>query len=339
MGVAMTTRYSNDTANQHYISQVEQRLNARNPKAKHSNQRIYSLSLVDRETFTLAHDSQEGRLISKNLSLRDLFSFDVLPSNARKNYEETFQGYEGTMRNNTVSLLTKLEQGPEDIKEEILAIFVAKFMNFLRNPYSIKKALDTVGGVTRFEPTDPDLLTQFNAVLTGSKPHQDHLCAELGITTDEYRMWLASLFMMLMRPKPQEPNLMELTVKQLFERPSGFPMVCVHRYTCDDADKRCLLSDRGFASPLPDEPHLSFNFNLCSTAFITYLFGSVDDIKLPVAPPPHIIERYKTLGKTVYVHPFVNDFAALARYNQNVVYQCHRTVYSSSRTMHGVNTV
>jgi hypothetical protein len=33
-GVAMTTRYSNATANQHYISQVEQRLNARNPKAK-----------------------------------------------------------------------------------------------------------------------------------------------------------------------------------------------------------------------------------------------------------------------------------------------------------------
>ena len=98
-------------------------------------------------------------------------------------------------------------------------------------------------------------------------------------------------------------------------------------------------SDRGFASPLPDEPHLSFNFNLCSTAFITYLFGSVDDIKLPVAPPPHLIERYKTLGKTVYVHPFVNDFTALARYNQNVVYQCHRTVYSSSRTVHGVNTV
>jgi DNA helicase HerA-like ATPase len=67
--------------------------------------------------------------------------------------------------------------------------------------------------------------------------------------------------------------------------------------------------------------------------------GPDDDIKLPVAPPPYLIERYKTLGKTVYVHPFVNDFAALARYNQNVDYQCHRTVYSSSRTVHGVNTV
>jgi hypothetical protein len=294
---------------------------------------------VDRESYTLTLDSQDGRLISRNLSFRDLFSFDVLPNNARKNFEVAFQEYEGTMQNNTISLLNKLDQGLADIKEEILAIFVAKFMNFLRNPYSIKKALGTVGDIARFVPTDPELLTQFNAVLTGSKPHQDHLCAELGITNDEYRMWLASLFMMLMRPKPQEPNLMELTVKQLFERPSGFPMVCVYRYACEDADKRCLLSDRGFASPLPDEPHLSFNFNLCSTAFITYLFGSVDDIKLPVAPPPHIIEQYKILKKTVHVHPFVNDFVALARYNQNVVYQCYRTVYSSSRTIHGVSTV
>ncbi len=335
----MTARHFNVTANQHYISQVEQRLNARNPKAQPRNQRIYSLSLADREAFTLALDAQEGRLISNNLSLRDLFSFDVLPDNTRKNYEDAFQQYERAMQSNTLSLLRKLDQGPADIKEEILAIFVAKFMNFLRNPFSIKKALDTVGGIARFQPTDPDLLAQFNAVHTGSKPHQDYLSGELGITPDEYRMWLASLFMMLMRGAPDQPNIMELTVKQLFERPSGFPMVLVHRYTSDDPDKRCLLSDRGFASPLPDEPHLSFSFNLCSTAFITYLFASVDDIKLPVAPPQFIIERYKTMGKTIYVHPFVNDFAALARYNKNVVYQCHRKVYSSSPTVHGVNTV
>jgi hypothetical protein len=331
----MTTRYLNATANQHYISQVEQRLNARNPKAKPSNQCIYSLSLVDRDAFTLALDPQEGRLISTNLSLRDLFSFDVLPNNARKNYEEAFKEYEGTMRNNTVSLLKKLDQGPADIKEEILAIFVAKFMNFLRNPYSIKKALDTVGGITRFEPTDPDLLTQFNAVLTGSKPHQDHLCAELGITTDEYRMWLASLFMMLMRPKPQEPNLMELTVKQLFERPSGFPMVCVYRYTGEHADKRCLISDRGFSNPLPQELHLSFSFNLCANAFIVYIFGEIENIQLPFRLHPSVIELYKTHRKNVKVVPFVNDLDALARYNRNVIYQCHHSVYSSSKQVYG----
>ena len=335
----MSRLHLNTTANQHYISQVEQRLNASNPKAQPRNQRIYSMSLMDREALAITLDSREGRLISNNLSLRDLFSFDVLPDNTRKNYEEAFHQYENSMKANTLSLLRKLDRAPADIKEEILAIFIAKFMNFLRNPFSIKKALNTVGILTNFVPTDPHLLAQFNAVLKGSKPHQNYLCRELEITADEYRMWLASLFMLFLRPAPDQPNMIELTIKGLFERPSGFPMVVVHRYTSDEPDKRCLLSDRGFASPLPDEPHLSFNFNLSSTAFITYLFASVDDIKLAVTPPQSLLERYKARGKTVYVHSFVDDFAALARYNQNVVYQCHRKVYSSSRTVHGVNTV
>lgn len=335
----MTARQFNVTANQHYISQVEQRLNALNPKAQPGNQRIYSLSLRDRETFSISLDSRKGRLISNNLSLRDLFSFDVVPDNTRMNFEKAFQQYESFMQHNTFSLLTKLDQGLADIKEEILAIFIAKFMNFLRNPFSIKKALNTVAPVTNFQPTDPEILAQFNEVLIGSKPHQDFLCAELGITTDEYRTWLASLFMMLIRPAPDRPNLMELTVKSLFERPSGCPMVVVHRYTGGGRDKKCLLSDRGYANPLADKAHLAFNFNLCSTAFITYLFASVDHIKFAVVPPKALIERYKTLPKNVPVRLFVNDFAALARYNQNVLYQYHRKVYSSSPIVHGVNTL
>ncbi len=335
----MSAAHFNATANQHYIAQVEQCLNALNPKAKPSNQRIYSLLLKDRETFSVSLESERGRSISTNLSLCDLFSFDVLPDDTRRNFEAVFQQYEGSMRENTLSLLKKLDQQPADIKEEILAIFIAKFMNFLRNPFSIRKALSTVAPLTNFLPTNPEILTQFNQVLTGSKPHQDFLCTELGITSDEYLTWLASLFMMLMRPAPDQPNLMELTVKSLFERPSGFPMVVVHRYTEEEADKICLLSDRGFANPLHNEPHLAFNFNLCSRAFITYLFASVDHMKLSVEPPPALIERYKTLPKNVPVRPFINDFDALARYNQNVLYQCHRHVYSSSIKVHGANTI
>ena len=70
---------TNSTANQHYVSQTEQRLNAINPKAKIENQRIYSFSIADRENFVLSLDSPNGRLISQSLSLRDVFSFDVLP--------------------------------------------------------------------------------------------------------------------------------------------------------------------------------------------------------------------------------------------------------------------
>jgi hypothetical protein len=292
----------NNTANQHYVSQVEQRLNSFNPNANQLNQRIYSFTVTDRETFTLSLDSPRGRSISKSLVLRDLFSFDVIrDTTSRFNFEVFFQQYEADMESNTVALLRNFEQGSGDLKKEILEIFVAKFMNFLRNPYSVRKVLNTIGNIPRFHPTDPELLAQYNAVLAGRKPHQAHLCAQLDISPEQYQMWLSALFMMLVRPAPNEVNLMESIVKQVFERPSGFPMVCVYRYSGERADKRCLLSDRGYATPLPQESHLSFSFNVSSTAFIVYVFASIEKLNLPYAPPPRVIDLYRTQQKDVRV--------------------------------------
>jgi len=203
-------KYGNDTGNQHYVSQVEQRFNSFNPEAEQRRQRIYSMTVHDRETFTLDLDSPRGCPISKNLALQDLFSFEVAPrGTTRLNFEAAFQQYEDTMEANTIGLLAKLEQGAGDIKKEILEIFVAKFMNFLRNPYSVKKVLNTVGGVLQFHPTDPELFAQYKAVLEGRKPQQAHLCERLEISPEEYRMWLTALFLMLMRPEPGGVNMME----------------------------------------------------------------------------------------------------------------------------------
>jgi hypothetical protein len=187
-----------------------------------------------------------------------------------------------------------------------------------------------------FEPTDPELLAQYKAVLKGQKPHQKYLCAQLGISQEQYRMWLAALFLMFMRPAPMEVNFLEGTAKQLFENPSGFPMVCVYRYSGEHADKRCLVCDRGFANPMP-EPHLSFNFNLTSTAFITYVFGSIDHLNHRIALPPALVELYRTQAKTVRILHFTNDLEALSRYNRNIIYQCHHAVFSSSRLVHGAS--
>ncbi|HWX55529.1 MAG TPA: hypothetical protein VN176_13140 [Verrucomicrobiae bacterium] len=53
-------------------------------------------------------------------------------------------------------------------------------------------------------------------------------------------------------------------------------------------------------------------------------------------PPSRVLELYRTQQKNVRVALFTNDLAALAWCNQNVVYQCHRAVYSSSRLVYGV---
>lgn len=79
------------TKNQHFVPQVEQRLNAINPKAKEENQKIYSFSLKDRESYAVILDSENGSKISNTLSLNDIFSFDVLGKEAaRYNFEKLF---------------------------------------------------------------------------------------------------------------------------------------------------------------------------------------------------------------------------------------------------------
>jgi DNA-binding transcriptional MerR regulator len=96
----------NQTKNQHFISQVEQRLNAYNPDAARDNQRIYEFEIVDRDKRILKLVDARGRSIKNNLAMLDLFSFDVdKDKNTRANFEEAFHRYERQVRPNTERIL------------------------------------------------------------------------------------------------------------------------------------------------------------------------------------------------------------------------------------------
>jgi len=327
---------SNCTANQHFLSRAEQQLNALNPHAQLANQRIYSFSLTDREGHRIQLDDPRGRNISNNLALRDLFSFSVIDGEKdRLNLETLFGQYEANIRTNTLDLLRKLRSGDPDIKKEILELFISKLMNFLRNPYSIHKVLNTFGGLIQFHPTDPELLAQYHAVLAGKKPQQEYLCQQLGVDANTYRDWLAAIFMALFRPAPDMPNLMEGMIKEILENRSHHAQVTVSQYVNEHADKRCLLSDRGFINLLQDARGLSFSFNLNSNAFVSYTFFDIDQFATGKVPPS-VIELFKAQPKNIQVQLLTNNLEALATYNRNVVYQCARGVYCSSNSLYGL---
>jgi hypothetical protein len=327
---------SNPTANQHFLSRAEQQLNALNPDAQPANQRIYSFSLTDREAHRIQRDDTRGRSISNNLSLRDLFSFSVIDGDKdRLNLETLFGQYEADIKTNTLELLRKLRSGEPDIRKEIIELFVSKFMNFLRNPYSIHKVLNTFGELIQFHPTDPELRAQYHAVLAGRKPHQEYLCQQLDINADVYRDWLAALFMALFRPAPDMPNLMEATIKEVLESRAHHAQVAVFQYINEHSDKRCLLSDRGFINLLQGSRGLSFSFNLSANAFIGYTFVDIDQFAAGKIPPS-VIEFFKAQPKNIQVHMLTNNLEALATYNRNVVYQCARGVYCSGTSVYGV---
>jgi hypothetical protein len=93
------------TRNQHFVSQVEQRLSAINPGAKPAKQRIYEFEIVDREQHQVRLISPNGRPISSSLSMFDLFSFDVAGDGLRANLEEAYGVYEGRINDLTAKLL------------------------------------------------------------------------------------------------------------------------------------------------------------------------------------------------------------------------------------------
>ncbi|OUL80383.1 hypothetical protein [Paraburkholderia hospita] len=319
---------SSDTRNQHFISQAEQRLNAANAEAESDRQRIFSFRVHDRESYDVRLESRRGRLISGNLSLHDLFTFDVATDHgSRFNFEVLFQRFEREIVATTASLLEKLAAGGRDIGGEIGGLFVAKLLNFARNPFSIAKILNTFGDLANYQPTAPAAARLFERVLNGRKPHQARLCAELGISDADYERWLRMLFMLFVEGDGGL-SLHEATVKSLFERKSHAAAVLV----CTYSEARCLLSDRSF-SQITDRPNwVGLEFNLRRNAFIRYLFA--DHGELVPHAPREWRERYETTKHPPTVWHLKDDFECLRGFNRNAIYQCHSRVYCSAR--HGV---
>lgn len=322
----------NVTKNQHFVSQVEQRLNAINPSANEKNQKIYSFSLTDRESFSIHLDSTKGFKINRTLSLTDLFSFEVLEKEAaRYNFETLFHQYEESIKANTESLILKLQYTDSDIKSEILSLFASKFLNFYRNPYSIKKVLNTFPSLRNIHPTNPIHYRNFERVLNGRKPQQEHLCNQLGVTEDEYADWLSIIFLLLTSFEESQPNFFEHFLKRLYENQDTFITVMVYTYE----DKTCLLSDRGYSIPLPEGKHMAWDFNLYSNGFIRYVFSNLDSFA-SVNAPKELIGNIKSMPKSITVRNIVNDLSALEQYNKHVVYQCHQNVFNSSTVCYGL---
>jgi hypothetical protein len=323
----------NTTRNQHFLSRTEQALNALNPNAAMRNKRIYSFKILDREQNLLRLENARGISINGNLSYQDLFTFDVSGGETvRMNLEAHFQKYEESVALQTSVLLNELRRGRRDLQREITDVFASKLLNFVRNPFSIEKVLNTFPSLTSYAPTNPVLKDVYRRVVDGRKPHQAHICETLGISDRQYTEWLRLLFMLLVPLAEGQPNLFEQIIHGLLHDPKQI----VYAFVCDYDYPGCLVSDRGFSQPLPDELGLTFSFNLNSHAFVQYvsadptiIIPDCDALRLWVERKP--VSR---LRRAVQLSYHVNDVQLLAKYNQNVVYQSHERVFSSVKHIH-----
>jgi hypothetical protein len=330
----MASRTDNETINQHFISGVEQRLNASNPAASPQKQRIFEFEIADRDARILRLRNERGRTIGSNLSIFDLFSFDVGPDpRIRANFEDLFQKYERSIPGLTAAVLESTAISQKVPEQQVYELFVAKMLNFLRNPYSVAKVLNTFEALTAVHPTNPKVIRAYHRILTGQKPQQKHLCKTLGITNDEYGAWLRILFLLLEELMDGSPNLLEYTLQQLFYSKNSHTAVNIYQFDTE----RCLLSDRGVSNPIPAEHGLVLDFNLRDNAFIRYCFFEYNGSL--VRPPAHVLESVRLGPKMIFLQHERNNLEMLRVFHHRIVDQAHGHVFCAGKTPFGVTLI
>ena len=234
----------------------------------------------------------------------------------------------------TARLLQAHAQRSDAVGQEVFDLFVAKMINFIRNPYSVTKALNTFGVMAEHRPTDPATYAAYERVLRGRRPQQAHLCRTLGITDEQYGAWLRVLFMLLIPLADGWSTLLEQTLQTLFTDRDHAILVHIHTFGAE----RCLLSDRGLTSPVPQDPHLVFDFNLGAQAFIRYAF--LDYEATLGRPLPAGIRHGLGLGpKQVQVSYLRDDFASLDVFHRRVIEQSFGKVFCSGMSPYGVAVI
>lgn len=324
--------YIDLTKNQHYLSQVEQRLNS----SKKSEDKIYSFTLQDRESCSVTIDNEKGIRIHSNLSFCDLYTFEFLEEGSRKNFENSFGKYEAKIKESTFALLEKIKDKNNDILNELNDVLCLKFLNLIRNPFNIRKVLNTFGVLADYYPLSEQLLKEYRLLECRDDGGIERICRFFDVSKDEYLRWMKVIFLSLIDIGDDE-SMLDCLIKAFIEDKKYSIGFFIYSISEIHADKKVLLSDRSYVDYTDAaDRNLMFAFNLNSNHFIK--IGLVDVIALmeSKAPPgmdkEKVLSFYLSLPKSVelcLIEDNEEALSALANYNMNAVYQCHSKVFCS----------
>lgn len=307
--------------NHHYIAQVEQKLNSIDPKQIKKNRRIFEFELLDREQLKYKLTDPIGVKIESNLSANDLYSFELFSDKTTSNFENFFGRYENNIEKFTSELITKL-QNRENIDKELLHKLVfAKLLNFIRNPFSIEKVINTFGMCADLKPVDAVLLAEYEKLEINNPLIDDNLLIQLKVTREQFVTWLKTIFVLVVM-EINGKTIGELFVESILDKSSHSVLMRLYSYDSEI----CLLSDRGFtdlSAAFTENEMFSISFNLTKNAFLIVNIGEIT--KATTAFGQSIVVPIWSLDHKK------NDIEMLCSYNRNVIYQCFNNFYSSDQ--------
>lgn len=327
--------FNNDTRNQHYVSQVEQKLNCIDPSVEKKKRRIYKFESLNRDTQEYKISVEDGVKIEKNLTFNDLYSLEIFDDGTRDNFEKYFCQLE-----EKIEELTKEVLASEQLDKEILlTLFNAKLMNVIRNPYCILSTINSYSSFCNYRPTDEYLAQHFNKIKT--MRINDCLLSELCVTEDQYRQWLKIIFYMVVPfrcPDGNSINFMMEVIKIIFNPEN----MCISINLATHDNEICLLSDRAHVdlSKALSENSFGYEFNLTRNAFISFIFinNNLDNLARFANIPENLTIKMKEIGisklktPSLEINKYMNDDTLFSSYNSRVMYQCHTHFYAADRS-------
>lgn len=324
--------FNNRTRNQHYISQVEQKLNCIDPSVDRQKRRIYQFESLNRESQEYNLSNEIGVKIEKNLSFDDLYSLEIFDDATRDNFEQFFSQLEYQIENLTNEVLTNKELD----NDVLLTLFNAKLMNVIRNPYCILSTLNTYSDLCNYNPTDQKIAQYFVKInmLEVSKSILSEYC----ISQEQFRQWLKIIFYMVVPiklPSGESYSFMLKVIEKIFNLENNHVSIVLATHQ----NQICLLSDRAhvdFSEALPGNS-FAYEFNLTKNAFIHFCFMSNDleNLNQLAKVPEYILATLKKSGisklsqASLTIDKYTNEDALFSYYNARVIYQCHKYFYAA----------
>lgn len=325
--------YIDLTKNQHFLSQSEQRLNS----IAGAEHKIYSFTLQDRESYTVTLDNEKGTKIQNNLSFSDLYTFEFLDNGHRKNFEKAFCKYEGKINAATSALLKKIKEKNNDAVNELNDVLCLKFLNLIRNPYNIRKVLNTFGALADYYPANEQLLNEYRLLENRDDGGLERVCRVFNVSRKEYLRWMKIIFLSLIDFGNNE-SMLENLIRALLEDKTHATSCIIYGISEAYSDKKPLLSDRAFVDfSDPKEDTLLVAFNLNSNYFIKFAMMNVRRIMEKEAPPgmdkEKVLSQFFNQKKEIIIYFYEDNeeaLSSLANYNMNAIYQCHSKVFCSA---------
>lgn len=314
--------YQKNTWRQHYISQAEQRLNS------HDGKHIYSFDVVDRDSFYVVPSTPHKVSIKNNLYDKHLYTFDKINDEEFLNFEHQFQKIENNINQSTTSLIDKIRQGDNNILSEVFNIFSAKQLNFIRNPYSIKKVINTYGLLTESHFTDQKLYGLGQTINAIKDQDIGDRASAYNVTTHEYKKWLYIIFMALAQHTKKD-NFLTKTIYSLLKDQHFINHALIFKYS----NHSPVLLDRGVIN-YENEGTYIFYANLNMSSFIQLSFTNIHEYSKKYSSVKNLDQISDALvnaGPQLSCRMYTDLMDHLSAFNKESISHSHNNIYCATK--------